>query len=419
MTFCYPYVTQEHDKRHFIGRSELLVEAMGSVLLTDLKIRKMTGQASKRTEVWDAKLPGFGVRISTRGTKSFVLMYRFGGRLRRHTIGRYPVMGLAQARSQAQTILLKAGLGEDPMSVNGRRIPAGCFAEVKEDFVRLHCLRNNKPSTVRSTQRLLDKEFLPYWRDRLVGGLGKSDILEILDGIVERGAPGAANHAYAAISKFFGWCSERDLIGSNPCTEIKRPTKVSSRDRVLNCEELVHVWMASEKVGYPFGAIVRLLVLTAQRRGEVANMRWAHISFDDAVWHLPKELTKSNRAHVIPLTSSCRQLIQDLPGLHEEFLFPARGSTTTTFSGFGKCKERLDRLVGIDDWTLHDLRRTAATGMAELGVAPHVVEKVLNHASGTFSGVTGVYNRFGYLEAAREALTLWEGRIRELIAKQR
>jgi len=316
-------------------------------------------------------------------------------------------------------MLLQVSRGEDPdvdqrKPGGGRRAKERSFERVMERFIRLHCQRHNKASTIRSTRRLLEKEFLTQWRNRDVAELSKGDILKVLDGIVDRGRPGAANHAYAAISKFFSWCSERDLIDTNPCTDVKRPAKLKARDRILTNRELAHIWLAAGATDYPFGPIVQLLALTGQRRGEVANMHWLHVDRQAAVWDIPKELTKSSRAHVVPLSQTAMSIIDELPRLHEAFLFPATGSSTTTFSGFGKCKKRFDQTCQVSDWTLHDLRRTAATGMAELGVAPHVVERVLNHSSGTFAGVAGVYNRFSYVDEMRAALELWEGKLRTL-----
>lgn len=392
---------------------------MKKVNLTNLKIKNLTTDGSKRLDVWDAMLPGFGLRLSSSGTKSFILMYRFERKLRRHTIGRYPLFSLAQARSIAQDILVMATQGKDPLAKqslkkNSKASKEGSFTNTLDSFLELHCMRHNKPSTIASTSRLLKKEFLPLWQDRQVAEISKGDILQVLDKIVERGVPGTANHAYSAISKFFSWCSERDIIGTNPCSNIKRPTKLNSRDRVLSSDELSRIWMAATEAKYPFGSIVQLLILTAQRRGEVTNMQWAHLKQEENIWDIPKELTKSNRRHVVPLSPAALSIIDNLPRLDEKFIFPSQGATTTVFSGFGKCKQRLDEMSGVSNWVLHDLRRTAATGMAELAIAPHVIERILNHASGTFAGVAGIYNRFGYFPEMHEALETWADHVLSL-----
>jgi integrase len=409
-------VTQESPGRHFI-ESRKARKIMASTNLTDLKVKNLKNPAGDRLEVWDALLPGFGLRISPAGTKSFILMYRYAGHQRRETIGRYPLLSLSEARGRAKEILQKVGTGEDPVITKKPVKPRDThlFPHVMADFVNLHCLRHNKPSTQRSTARLLKKEFLPHWQNRPVKDIEKGDILRILDAIVERGAPGAANHAYSAVSKFFGWCAERDIIAANPCADIKRPAQVNARDRVLSDAELVAIWRGVEVQGYPYAPIVKLLMLTGQRRGEVSRMEWQQLDFNSRTWSLPKEATKSKRAHTVPLADKALEVLQALPRVHDRLVFPAKGSTTTCFSGFGKCKQRLDDESGIADWTLHDLRRSAATGMARLGVDPHVVERVLNHSSGTFAGVAGVYNRFQYLPEMREALEKWQTQLFSLL----
>ena len=389
---------------------------MHKVNLTDLKVKNLKSVSGKRTEMWDGLLPGFGVRVSPKGTKSFILMYRFNGKLRRQTLGRYPILSLSVARQKAQDILLKASHGDDPADMLTDKRKAGSFSQILEDFLKLHCQRHNKPSTQASTRRLLVTEFLPDWEKRVVRGIRKRDILVILDRIVERGSPGAANHAYSAISKFFSWCSERDLIDSNPCSDVKRPSKLKARDRVLSDTELAAIWHGADEQTYPYGDIVKLLMLTGQRRGEVVGIHWQHVDLEERVWSIPKEMTKSSRAHQVPLSPALINLLRALPRLNERYLFPSHGKADTVFSGFGKAKKRLDETCAIKDWTLHDLRRTAATGMAGLGIQPHVVEKVLNHSSGTFSGVAGVYNRFAYLDEMRKALIIWENHVMRLVS---
>lgn len=380
---------------------------MSNKPLTDLRIKKLKATKGKRIELWDALLPGFGVRVSPKGTKSFILMYRFNDKQRRQTLGRYPVLSLSEARQMAKDFLLKTSRGEDPADKPKSSQRKDSFSQVVEDFLKLHCERYNKPSTQRSTRQLLTKEFLAVWQNRSVRRIKKSDILKVLDAMVERGSPGAANHAYSAISKFFNWCLERDVIDNNPCSEIKRPSRLKTRDRVLSDGELAAVWSAAEDEAYPFGHIVKLLMLTGQRRGEVLHMHWQHIDFDERYWSIPKEMTKANRAHTIPFSPAVIAILNEVPRLNERYLFPSRGKGNTVYSGFSKAKKRLNHKSGVNNWTLHDLRRTAATGMAGLEIPPHVVEKVLNHSSGVFAGVAGVYNRFGYIDEMRDALEKW------------
>jgi integrase len=238
----------------------------------------------------------------------------------------------------------------------------------------------------------------------------------VLDDTVEQGLPSAANHALSAIRKFFNWCVERGMLETSPCQGIKKPANNNARERVLDIDELAAVWKGASLVGYPFGPIVQLLILTAQRRNEVAQMQWSQIDLNAATWSLPSELTKNKRPHVVPLAPQSLALLKSLPRFTSDYVFPARGEHPA-FAHFSRGKVRLDALAGVSEWTLHDLRRTTATHMAQLGVAPHVIERLLNHISGTFGGVAGVYNRFQYLDEMRAGLTAWEARMAEALAR--
>jgi len=261
-----------------------------------------------------------------------------------------------------------------------------------------------------------DSEFVKHWGKRDIRKISKPDVTLIIDGIVTRGSPSAANHALAAIRRLFNWAVERGVIDFSPCQGLKPPGKLKSRERVLSDDELVAIWNAASSEAYPFGTITQLLMLTGQRRGEVIAMRWQDLDLTHSVWSLPGDLNKSGRAHEIPLTPSAVIILRQLPRLHEVLVFPAnRKGTDNPVSGIGKAKQRIEKCSDVADWRLHDIRRTVATGMARLKITPHVVEKVLNHSSGTFSGVAGVYNRFGYLPEMREALEAWEAHLTSLL----
>lgn len=391
---------------------------MSKQTLTDVAIRKLAPPESGQLEVWDARVPGFGVRISPKGTRSFVLLYRMSGKPRRLTLGRYPVLSLSDARTQAQVALAEIAAGRDPGSLR-RAAKVGDSTEgyslvfdlFIDEFITKYAAPKNRDW--RETQRLFNREFIPIWRGRDIREITKRDVATVIDAMVARGSPGAANHALAAVRRLFNWAVERGLLEHSPVQGLRPPTRLVSRDRVLTDAELIAVWKAAADEGYPFGAIVQLLVLTGQRRGEVAGMRWRDIDAETRTWTLPGELNKSGRAHVLPLTDQAVALIQALPRLSDELVFPSRSSKSNSpVSGIGKAKARINTASGVEDWRLHDIRRTVATGMARLKVPPHVVEKVLNHSSGTFSGV---YNRFGYLDEMREALEAWGAHLRKIV----
>ena len=391
---------------------------MSEAGLSDLAIRKIKPDPKRRTEIWDARLPGFGVRVFPSGVKSFVLVYRHLGRPRRMTLGRYPVTGLAEARGKALDALKLIDAGTDPQADADTADAADryTFEQAVRSFVKLHCERHNRPVTARDTERILNNQFVSRWAKRDIREITKTDILKVLDHIVEEGLPSAANHALSAIRKFFNWCVERGMLATSPCLGIKKPAPNNARERVLDIGEMAAVWNGAELVGYPFGQIVKLLMLTAQRRNEVASIQRSQIYFDANTWTLPAELTKNGRQHVLPLAPQAASLLQTLPQFTSDYVFPARGENPV-FAHFSRGKLKLDALAGVKDWTLHDLRRSVATHLAKLGVAPHVIERILNHVSGTFGGVAGVYNRFQYLDEMRNALAMWETHLAEAIRK--
>lgn len=381
---------------------------------TDLFLRKLASPKAGRAEHYDGKVPGFGIRVTAAGTKTFFVVYRHKGASRRLSLGRYPVVSLQTARQQAQQALGVVAQGEDPQVPRQAKQVAesNLFPEVVARFIKSHCERRNRESTAYETARLLQAVFVPVWQRKPVAEITRADVLAITDGIEAKGAPSAARHAFAAIRKFFNWCTERGLIAQSPCVTLKAPGRPVARERVLSGAELADVLRGAQAIGWPFGPIVELLILTAQRRGEVVGMKWSEIDQNEKLWTIPGTRTKNHRTHRVPLTDTVLQLIDSLPcHVDSPYVFPARGRPDQAYSGYSKGKRALNALCSTSDWTLHDLRRTAATGMAMAGVAPHVVEKILNHTTGTFGGVAGVYNRFNYLAEMRTALEAWEQRV--------
>jgi integrase len=215
----------------------------------------------------------------------------------------------------------------------------------------------------------------------------------------------------------FNWAVEQGHLERSPCAGLGMPAQAISRDRILSDGELARVWKAAGEMGYPFGPMIQLLILTAQRRGEVVGLRWSELDTNAMEWTLPNGRTKSARAHIVPLSGAAAELVTGLPRLHDVLVFPARGKNNPA-SGFSKWKRELDERSGVVDWRIHDLRRTAASGMAQLAVPPHIIERVLNHTTGTLGGVAGIYNRYGYLVEMRSALERWWGRVGALISNE-
>jgi integrase len=396
---------------------------MPSVKLTAMTVAKLKPPANGRVEHWDAVLPGLGLRVTDKGAKSWTVLYRVGVRQRRATLGRYPLMSLAEAREKAGELLAAVSTGIDPLAAAAEakeRREADRFEAVIREFIARHAKPNNRGW--QRQDRDLRREFLPLWRDRAIGSIGRRDILAALDVLTDRTSPRRANRYLALLKKLFGWCAERGLIEASPAAAIKPPGREVSRDRVLSADELRIVWHCCEREGWPFGDLFRLLILTAQRLGEASAMRWRDVDLDRAIWTVPAEVAKNGIANEVPLSAPAGAILGEMPRTSDEYVFPAANGSGNPVSGFSKAKARLDHDISaacagasILPWRLHDLRRTAASGMAELRIAPHVIERVLNHVSGSRAGVAGVYNRFGYLPEKRQALEAWAVRIAAIV----
>ncbi|MFM9941223.1 MAG: tyrosine-type recombinase/integrase [Hyphomicrobiaceae bacterium] len=383
-------------------------------MLNDLVIRRLPIPAEGVTQHPDGKIAGFGVRVTAGGVKSFYLAYRHRGKSRRLNLGRYPVTPLQKARGRALAALSELAEDRDP-SGSEAQTKGDTFAASLTAFVEGYCKRYNRASTAAETERLLRVYFLTAWERRTTASITKADVAAALEPVMKRGSHAAARHAFAAVRKMFNWSVEQGAIETSPCAGMKPPAKAGSRDRVLSDDELKTIWTNAITVGYAFGPIVQILMLTAQRRGEVAAMQWSDIDTTKAVWTIPAERTKNGKPHAVPLSPSALALLATIPRMTSPFVFPARGKPNQPYSGYSKGKRELDAAADLHDWTLHDIRRTAATGMARLGIAPHVVERVLNHVSGTFSGVAGIYNRFRYEDEMRAALIAWEKALRAIV----
>ncbi|MCW2244758.1 integrase [Azospirillum fermentarium] len=252
-----------------------------------------------------------------------------------------------------------------------------------------------------------------------MGDVTRRDVNLLLDEVVDGGAPVVANRLLAAVRKMFNWAASKDYVAANPCAGIMPPSAEDSRDRVLGDDELRRVWEAASALGELFGPLVRLLILTGQRRDEVAGMRWSELDLDAGLWTIPKERAKNGKAHAVPLSVAAVAVLAVLPrlemddGTPSDFVFTTTG--TTPVSGFSKAKERLDLLAGVEGWRFHDIRRTVTTGLARMGIAPQVADRILNHVQGTIRGVAAVYNRHDYLDESRAALDAWAQRLDRIV----
>jgi integrase len=353
--------------------------------------------------VFDEMLPGFGLRIRAGGSRKFVCQYELLGRQRRMTIGSTAVFNPDAARRAAREILAKVRLGIDPQA---QRHEAVAQSKLTLRAVIDRYLNERGPqlrlTTLRATRSYLLRRWQPL-HHMPVHKIERRDVAAHLGG-----APVAAARSRDALSALYAWATAEGLCDHNPTIGTRHPDAgVKSRDRVLDDEELASIWRAC--CDDDFGRIVRLLVLTSCRRQEVAGMRWSELDPKRGVWAIPPERTKNKRLHVLPLSGTAWAIITAVdrrPG--NDYLFGRRGFTSWLE------KAAFDKRSNVLNWKLHDLRRTTATGLANLGIQPHVVEQILNHASGHKRGVAGIYNRADYRVEVRAALAVWSDLVRAL-----
>ncbi len=379
--------------------------------LTDVSIRSLRPRSSQY-EVRDDDLPGFGVRIGTKGKISFVVSYSVHGRRKRDTLGRYPIISLAEARKLARhrlaSIILNSKSPDYSTSMT--------FSEAVEAFFEMHCARRNRPSTATETKRQMQKYWLPAFGRRLLPDISTREISLIVDR-KRRSAESEARHAFSVIRKFFNWARQQRLVMHSPCEGLEFGFRMISRTRVLSDDELVAVYRAAEIMGYPYGRIVQLLILTGQRRGEITGLARSFINEENRTITLPAWLVKNNREHTFAYGDMVADILASIPD-QGDLLFPARGFEDRSYTGWNKGKQGLDRLAQVK-FKVHDLRRTWASHSADLEVNPWVIEAHLNHASGTVSGIAAVYNRYKYLKETRVAVERFEDKLKGLLAKSK
>ena len=371
---------------------------------------------------FDDQLPGFGFRLR-RGAggkinKSWIVQYRRASGTRRVLIGNADVISAEAARAAAKKILAQAALGGDPQADRADRRAKDQLAvrSVVADY--LEAKKNDvRPRTlVEATRYLSTGAYFRPLHAMPIDTVKRKDIASCLVAITRKNGSVTAARARASLSAFFTWAMQAGLTETNPVIGAIQPKDSKGRSRVLSDAELAALWHASGDDEY--GRIIRLLILTGARRAEIGGLRWSELDADSGTWTLPSERSKNKHAHTLPLPAAAWNIIKAVPRLaHRDQLFGV--SAEEGFTDWGKDKIALDdRLLGkmTEPWTIHDIRRTVATRMADLGVQPHIIEAVLNHRSGYKGGISGIYNRSSYDREVRAVLALWSDHIRALVA---
>jgi integrase len=379
--------------------------------LTVLAVARLRPPTKGQIDVFDKGYPGLALRVSYGGRKTWCLFHTRGGRVHRLKLGSYsdyPFMGLAEAREAWRDARAKVAKGVDPALVQPQA--AMGFPEVVAEWLKRD-QANNRSSSVYQVGRIIEYDLLPAWGTKRIDEISKRDVLDMLDGIVDRGAPSKAVKTYAHLKCFFKWCLSRDIIALNPMASISSPAGTTPRERVLANDELARVYRAAEGLG-PTGVVVCLLALTGARLKEIAHLKWAEVDGDNI--SLPGDRTKNGRPHLIPLSPPAKALLEAMVPIQDcDFVFSTDGKRPP--NSWGRVKGILGAASGVTNWRLHDLRRTVATGMAELGVQPHIVEAVLNHVSGHKAGIAGTYNRAVYAAEKAAALEMWGAYVMALV----
>lgn len=379
----------------------------------------------RETFLWDDQLRGFGLRATPNGARSYVFQYRLGGRespSRRYTIGRHGSPWTPQtARREAERLSMLVHQGVDPVQAEHERRRQAvdlAFEAYVETFVELYLKKRWKQWPLGAG--VLRREAVPVLRQKPLPSIKRSDLSLIWDRLADR--PAVARLTHATLRKLLRWAVSRGDLERSPLEGVDPPPPVAARDRVLSDDELAMVWRGCDELGYPFGDLLRLLILTGQRREEVASLNWRELDRAGALWSLPAARAKNGKPHLVPLTSHAIEQLDQIAGDEEwpgsGLVFSTNGKTSV--SGFSKAKRRLDeylaRAVGegraIELWRIHDLRRTVATNLQRLGVRFEVTEAVLNHVSGSRGGIAGVYQRHDWAAEKRDALRSWDDHLK-------
>lgn len=366
--------------------------------------------SDERRDYFDENLPGFCLRITPSGIKTFSVMYRHAGRLRRYTLGTFPRLKLASARTDAKEALRLADRGEDPAAIKRAERQAGTFDELAEAFMERHSKKRKR--SWREDRRMIDSYLLKRFKNVRASEVSRSDIRAMVEEIAED-KPIQANRVLACVRMIYSWALSQDLVDQTPCLGVKAPGVEHPRDRVYSSDEIKKLWIAAEAERSVVGAVFQLQLLLLQRVGEVRQMRWDQI--DDRWWTVPGEISKNKRTHRVWLSDPVVRIIERQKSKYsgKPCVFPAPGMKGPVRT-VQTVQARIRVASGVKDFRSHDLRRTGASNMTAMGISRLIVGRILNHAE---SGVTAVYDRHSYDKEKREALDAWARRLLVIVSE--
>lgn len=419
---------------------------------TDLSIKNLATRTT-RFEVADSVVQGLRLVIQPSGARSWILRFRQGGKQHKLTLGTFEKLKLADARAAAREMLRTVAAGRNPAhekkEARAKIVSekAELFAEVYEEYAKRYLDKKLKPSTAAEVKRIFEKNIKPVLGKFKLRDITKTHIINLLDDVADNGAPVLANRVLSHLINFFRFCIGRDYLLVSPTTGVTKPTTEKTRERVLSDDEIRWFWRATEhektrviddesKLNSPFGGLLQLLLLTLARRDEVGAMTEAELDSNERKWTIPAERAKNEKPIEIRLARPSLAILKSMPRVanNEDYVFCTNGKTPV--SGFSRTKRRIDRQmlvyareeaskagldpskVTIPDWTIHDLRRTAASNMARLGISLPVVERCLNHIGDSGRGIKKVYQRYDFQPEMDAAFERWAEALESIVNRK-
>lgn len=393
-------------------------DVMPKVRLTNQYIANLK-PSGKRQELQDEGTKGLALRLNVSGNKSFIYRYRFNDKVKRYTIGSYPEVSLAQARNKSKEITFNLSQGIDPLVEKRKNKDQFSgeitFAQLSDLYIKRH-LPSLSPSTAKEYARIINAELKTKLGKLYLSEISKRRLIDLIDAIaVDRGHNTLSNRVRAVLSSIYSFAVNKGVLESNILLNLKLKKKELKRDRVYTQQEIQQLWAAFEAQDQLIGTIYKLLLLLGQRAGETCQMRWSDIEVDKAIWTIPTEVTKSDRLHTVPLSEKALGLILDMKPItgNKQYVFNSPKRENQPITWIHKATARIKKDSGVSDFRPHDLRRTMASNLAEMGVNRTVLGKILNHKglSGD-SSVTAIYDRYDYLDEKRDALMMWSVKLK-------
>lgn len=374
--------------------------------LTEQTIRKLPVPSKGNKIHYDDQVKGLGLRVTAGDARAFVLNYRTNGRERRLTLGPWPEWSATAARERVKDLRRTIDLGEDPLAQKEHLRTDPTFGELVTEYLKVEASQQKGKANYK---RMLEKDALPVWRNLRAAAIKRRDVIALIEKKAET-APITANRLFELIRRVFNFAIRRDVLESNPCNLVRKPGVERSKDRVLSHQEIKALWEALDGPWFTSqtAAALRLILVTAQRPGEVASMRWENVDLEDGWWTIPSERAKNDLAHRVPLNKTAREILASLP-LASPWIFPSPKEgkhvhRNAIAMAIRRARGRATDPLTVNDFSPHDLRRSAASHMASAGVERFVIGRLLNHIE---PGVTKVYDRHSYDREKRTAMDKW------------